>query len=273
MYYSRVRTAQAASRAFAISRFSDYCLYLLFVEIMATFKTDSIATISFLANSIQFDLSTIGSYFFDISSLDIIVFLIFLAAACKSAQFLLFVWLPDAMEAPTPASALIHSSTLVVLGIFLIFKFSAILHLSYSALTIFSILGSLTVLYGAIYSIQTSDLKKAVAYSTISQIGYLFCGCSLLAFKEVLLYLLMHAVCKAMLFVFVGYIVHTCNGVTSLKRMGGLFVLLPDIAIYMFILCIILAGAPYTIGFFIKELLIYHIFSCTGYFTYIIYFC
>lgn len=127
-----------------------------------------------------------------------------------------------------------------------------------------SAFGSLTVAYGAIFSIQTSDLKKAVAYSTISQIGYLFCGCACLALKETLFYLLVHALCKAMLFIFVGYIVHMFGGTTSLRKMGGVFYIIPDVGIYMFILCIILAGAPYTLGFFAKELIINHLLSGTS---------
>lgn len=136
-----------------------------------------------------------------------------------------------------------------------------------------AVVGAITIAYGAIYSTQTGDLKKAVAYSTISQVGYMFCGCAFLAFRSVLIYLVIHAVCKALLFVLVGYIVHMFGGTTSLRKMGGVFYVIPDIAIYMFILCIILAGAPYTVGYFAKELIIYNITTSFGATSYFVMFC
>jgi len=177
------------------------------------------------------------------------------------------------MEAPTPASALIHSSTLVVMGIFLIFKFTPILYTSPAVLSFMAVIGSMSVLYGSVYANITGDLKKAVAYSTISQIGYLFTGCALLLFKQVFLYLIVHAICKALLFIYVGYIVHMFGGTTSLRKMGGIYYIIPDVAINMFIVCLILMGAPYTVGYFAKELLLYGIFNYCGSFRYIIYFC
>ena len=165
------------------------------------------------------------------------------------------------MEAPTPASALIHSSTLVVMGIFMIMRVAPILRHAGSVLQVALLVGALTVLYGAVFSTQTGDLKKAVAYSTISQVGYLYCGCGLLAFRETLIYLVVHALCKAMLFIFVGYIVHLFGGTTSIRKMGGVFYIVPDVALYVFILCAVLAGAPYTVGFVAKELIVNHIMS------------
>lgn len=165
------------------------------------------------------------------------------------------------MEAPTPASALIHSSTLVVMGIFMIMRMALIFRHAGDVLTLALVCGSITIVYGAISATQTSDLKKTVAYSTISQIGYLYCGCGLLAFKETLIYLAVHAICKALLFVFVGYIVHAFGGTTSMRKMGGIYYQAQDMALYVFILCAILAGAPYTIGFIAKELIVNHILS------------
>ncbi len=165
------------------------------------------------------------------------------------------------MEAPTPASALIHSSTLVVMGIFMIMRAAPIFRHAGDVLVAVTVVGAATILYGAISALKTSDLKKAVAYSTISQVGYLYCGCGLLAFRETLIYLAVHAICKALLFVFVGYVVHAFGGTTSLRKMGGLYYLAPDLALYVFILCAVLAGAPYTVGFVAKELIVAHIFS------------
>jgi NADH:ubiquinone oxidoreductase subunit 5 (subunit L)/multisubunit Na+/H+ antiporter MnhA subunit len=165
------------------------------------------------------------------------------------------------MEAPTPASALIHSSTLVVMGIFMLLRLNNLFLFCTALCNFLSCIGAITIAYGAIFSILTSDLKKAVAYSTISQIGYLICGCGFLAIKETLYYLIIHAVCKALLFVMVGYLVHFFGGTTSLRKMGGIYFTAPFISICMFILCISLAGAPYTVGYLAKDFLILHFFN------------
>lgn len=272
-YYSRIRTTQAVSRTYSLNRLSDGFIFGASGEIYVLCQTDALPVLFNILPLVQFEPSILSNLFFDITIPTVILFCIFCAAATKCAQFLLFVWLPDAMEAPTPASALIHSSTLVVMGIFMLLRFAPVLHLSITVLYIMSIVGALTIAYGSIFSTQTGDLKKAVAYSTISQIGYMFCGIAFLAFKSVLVYLVIHAVCKALLFIFVGYIVHMFGGTTSLRKMGGIYYIIPDIAIYMFILCIILAGAPYTIGYFAKELILYSILNTYSAASYLIIFC
>lgn len=168
------------------------------------------------------------------------------------------------MEAPTPASALIHSSTLVVMGIFMLLRFAPLYQNCSTVLYAALLCGAITIVYGATAATQTGDLKKAVAYSTISQVGYLYCGCGLLALKETLLYLIIHALCKAMLFVLVGYVVHLFGGTTSLRKMGGVFYIIPDVACSMTILCLILAGAPYTIGFIAKEAIVTRLLSASS---------
>ena len=222
-YYSRIRTTQAMNRTFTISRLSDYFLLVSFAEIIYLFDTDSLSVIFTCVYSSYFSAVNTFNIFISLTTYTVVCLFLCFAAACKCAQFVMFVWLPDAMEAPTPASALIHSSTLVVMGIFLLIKFMPILQFSTAAAKFLLVLGAITVLYGSLFSIYTSDLKKSVAYSTISQIGYLFCGCGFFAVTEVLLYLTLHAICKALLFVFVGYIIHFFGGYTSLKRMGGIF--------------------------------------------------
>lgn len=137
-------------------------------------------------------------------------------------------------------------------------------------LLIMQLVGALTILYGSIFSTLTGDLKKAVAFSTISQVGYLYCGCGLLAMRETLIYLVIHAVCKAMLFIFVGYIIHLFGGTTSLRRMGGLFYIAPDISLYVVTLCLILSGAPYTIGFIAKDFILYRMMTHFGPLYYIV---
>jgi NADH-quinone oxidoreductase subunit L len=164
------------------------------------------------------------------------------------------------MEAPTPASALIHSSTLVVAGIFLIIRFSVIFEFTFFTNYFLLILGGITLVFGAITATFQSDIKKLVAYSTISQIGYLTCGCGLGCYEEVLLYLIIHALNKAFLFILVGYIVHFFSGNTDMRQMGGSYLYSFDIAVFMFILGFNLSGLPYSAGFLGKEFLLFQIF-------------
>lgn len=177
------------------------------------------------------------------------------------------------MEAPTPASALIHSSTLVVMGVYLLLRFSGCFINSLQLLNYIAIVGAMTVAYGSIFAILTSDLKKMVAYSTISQIGYLICGFGFLAIYETLYYLIVHALCKALLFVFVGSIIHLCGGMTTLRKMGGIFYTKPFVGFGLFILCTALAGCPYTAGFLAKDFLILHFFSTYSVSSFFIFFC
>lgn len=181
-----------------------------------------------------------------------------LTGGIKAAQFFFHVWLPDAMEAPTPASALIHSSTLVVAGVFLVIRFSILFEFALYTNYFLVLLGSLTLSFGSIAAVFQSDIKKLVAYSTISQIGYLVCGCGFCCYEEVLLYLIVHALNKAFLFVIVGYTVHYFNGNTDMRFMGGSYRVSFDLAVMLLGASINLAGFPYSAGFLGKELLVFH---------------
>lgn len=163
------------------------------------------------------------------------------------------------MEAPTPASALIHSSTLVVAGVFLIIRFSVLFEFTILINYYLAVLGSITLAFGAITAVFQNDIKKLVAYSTISQIGYLVCGCGFCCYEEVLLYLIIHALNKAFLFILVGYLVHFFNGNTDMRQMGGVYLYSFDIAVLLFGVCFNLAGLPYSAGFLNKEFLLFQI--------------
>jgi NADH-quinone oxidoreductase subunit L len=165
------------------------------------------------------------------------------------------------MEAPTPASALIHSSTLVVAGVFLVIRFSILFEFTIFTNYLLAILGALlTLAFGAaITATFQNDIKKLVAYSTISQIGYLVCGCGFCCYEEVLIYLIIHALNKAFLFVLVGYTVHFFSGNTDLRQMGGAYLYSFDIAAMLFGVCFNLAGLPYSAGFLGKEFLLFQV--------------
>ena len=169
------------------------------------------------------------------------------------------VWLPDAMEAPTPASALIHSSTLVVAGVFLIIRFSVLFEFTLFTNYLLILVGALTLSFGAITAVFQNDIKKLVAYSTISQIGYLVCGCGFGCYEEVLVYLIVHALNKAFLFVLVGYTVHFFNANTDMRQMGGSYAYSFDIAVLLAGTCFNLAGLPYSAGFIGKEFLLFQV--------------
>lgn len=163
------------------------------------------------------------------------------------------------MEAPTPASALIHSSTLVVAGIYVIIRFSVMFEFALTTNYFLIYLGGFTLAFGAITAVFQTDIKKLVAYSTISQIGYLSCGCGFCCYEEVLLYLIIHAVNKAFLFILVGYIVHFFNGNTDLRLMGGIYLYSFDIAVFLYSTALNLAGLPYSAGFLGKEFLLFQV--------------
>ena len=166
------------------------------------------------------------------------------------------------MEAPTPASALIHSSTLVVAGIFLVIRFSILFEFTVFTNYYMILLGALTLSFGAITATFQNDIKKLVAYSTISQIGYLVCGCGFCCYEEVLIYLIIHALNKAFLFVLVGYTVHFFSGNTDMRQMGGAYAYSFDIAALLFGVCFNLAGLPYSAGFLGKEFLLFQVQQC-----------
>ena len=163
------------------------------------------------------------------------------------------------MEAPTPASALIHSSTLVVAGIFLILRFALLFEFSTGVNYGLAILGSTTLAFAAVTATFQNDIKKLVAYSTISQIGYLVCGCGFCCYEEVLLYLIIHAFNKAFLFIIVGYVVHFFNGNTDLRQMGGNYLYAPDLTALLCGIIFNLMGLPYSAGFIGKEFLLFQL--------------
>jgi NADH-quinone oxidoreductase subunit L len=164
------------------------------------------------------------------------------------------------MEAPTPASALIHSSTLVIMGIYFIMRFNILFEFSIYGNFLLTFIGSFTIAFGAITATFQNDIKKLVAYSTISQMGYLFCGCGFLCYNEVLFYLSIHALNKAFLFILVGYVVHFFNGNTDLRYMGSLYIYTLDLFFIFVIVSLNLTGLPYTSGFLAKEFLLFQTF-------------
>ena len=253
-YSTRIYTLKAALKTFVFSRISDMFMFLSFLLTVNSFMTTDLSLMFIQIPFMAFHYLFIGSI--AVHFLTFFSFCLVTSGGIKAAQFFFHVWLPDAMEAPTPASALIHSSTLVVAGIFLVIRFSILFEFTVFTNYYLVLLGALTLSFGSITATFQNDVKKLVAYSTISQIGYLVCGCGFCCYEEVLLYLIIHALNKAFLFVLVGYIVHFFSGNTDMRQMGGAYLYSFDITVLLFGVCFNLAGLPYSAGFLGKEFLL-----------------
>lgn len=256
-YSTRIYTIKAAQKTFVFSRISDMFMFISFLLTIVVFNSTDLSLIFLQIPFMAFHYLFIGDtayHFLTFFSLTLV-----LSGGIKAAQFFSHVWLPDAMEAPTPASALIHSSTLVVAGVFLVIRFSILFEFTLFTNYFLILLGALTLSFGAVTAVFQNDIKKLVAYSTISQIGYLVCGCGFGCYEEVLIYLIIHALNKAFLFVLVGYTVHFFSANTDMRQMGGAYAYSFDITILLFGACFNLAGLPYSAGFIGKEFLLFQV--------------
>ena len=256
-YSSRIYTIKAALKTFIFSRVSDMFMFFSFLLTVNTFSSTDLSLIFVQIPFLTFHYVFIGDTGFHF--LTLFSFCLVMSGSIKAAQFFSHVWLPDAMEAPTPASALIHSSTLVVAGVFLVIRFSILFEFTVFTNYYLVLLGAITLSFGAITATFQNDIKKLVAYSTISQIGYLVCGCGFCCYEEVLIYLIIHALNKAFLFVLVGYTVHFFSGNTDMRQMGGMYLYSFDITALLFGVCFNLAGLPYSAGFLGKEFLLFQV--------------
>lgn len=256
-YSMRIYTVKASLKTFVFSRISDMFMFFAFMLTVIIFNTTDLSLIFTQLPFLSFHYLFVGN--FAAHFLTVFACCIVTSGVIKAAQFFFHVWLPDAMEAPTPASALIHSSTLVVAGVFLIIRFSLLFEFTVFTNYYLALLGAVTLSFAAVAAIFQNDIKKLVAYSTISQIGYLVCGCGFCCYEEVLIYLVIHALNKAFLFILVGYIVHFFNGNTDMRQMGGVYLYSFDIAVLLFGVCLNLAGLPYTAGFLGKEFLLFQV--------------
>lgn len=256
-YSTRIYTIKAALKTFVLSRVSDMFMFFSFLLTINTYCTTDLSLIFLQTPFLTFHYLFLGETAWHF--LTVFSFCLTTSGAIKAAQFFFHVWLPDAMEAPTPASALIHSSTLVVAGVFLILRFSILFEFAVFTNYYLILLGALTLSFGAVTATFQNDIKKLVAYSTISQIGYLICGCGFCCYEEVLIYLIIHALNKAFLFVLVGYTVHFFSGNTDMRQMGGAYLYSFDVSALLFGVCFNLAGLPYSAGFLGKEFLLFQV--------------
>lgn len=243
-WYTRAQAGKAATKAFLINKVGD--LFLL--------AGISLAFISF--HSCDFGVMSTLAPYFPSDLLEIIAVFMLIGAVGKSAQVGLHTWLPDAMEGPTPVSALIHAATMVTAGVFLLIRCSPILEYAPRVLVLIAVWGGITAFVSGTIGAVQNDIKKIIAYSTCSQLGYMVLACGLSAYSSSLFHLLNHAFFKALLFLSAGSIIHILSGEQDIRRMGGLAKLTPFVYINMLIASLALAGFPFLAGFYSKDFII-----------------
>ena len=253
-WYKKESANAAAIKAFVVNRVGDFGFALGIFLIFYIFDTVNYDEVFqkiplFLDNRLVF----LG---INVKSVDLICLLLFLGAMGKSAQFLLHTWLPDAMEGPTPVSALIHAATMVTAGVFLVVRCSPIYEYSELALSIITIVGILTAFFAATVALVQSDIKKIIAYSTCSQLGYMFFAAGIGAYNVAMFHLFTHAFFKALLFLGSGSVIHSFKDEQNINQMGGVWKKLPYTYSLMIIGTLALTGFPFLSGFYSKEAII-----------------
>lgn len=243
-HFERPRAAKAATKAFVVNRIGDGGLLLAIVALAFTCSSTGYAEVALAA--IHLPHLTIR----------LICILLVIGAVGKSAQFPLHVWLPDAMEGPTPVSALIHSATMVCAGVYLLARSSFLLNLAPEVGEGVAVLGAVTALFAATVALAENDIKRVLAYSTISQIGFMFVALGLRADRAAMYHVVTHAFFKSLLFLGAGAVIHALHGEQNLKHMGGLRRQLPATFWTMCIASLTLAGFPGLSAFFSKDLIL-----------------
>ena len=253
-WYDKPSANDAAIKAFVMNRIGDLGFAV------------GIALIFFLFGSIRFDAifaavpaqshAVYHLFGTNLNAMDVIGILLFIGAMGKSAQLGLHPWLADAMEGPTPVSALIHAATMVTAGVFLVVRMSPLLEYAPVALAVIGIIGGTTAVFAATIGCAQTDIKRVIAYSTCSQLGYMFVAASVGAYQASMFHLIMHAFFKALLFLTAGSVIHAMSGEQDMRKMGGLARLIPFTYAMMWIGSLALAGIPPLSGFFSKDAII-----------------
>jgi len=267
-WYTRIAAGKAAMKAIVLNRLGDCGLLLAIFIIFLTFRSVEFPVIWPLVPFFSQYTFIFLNYEFNI--LNLIACFLLIAAIGKSAQLGLHTWLPDAMEGPTPVSALIHAATMVTAGVFLIIRCSAIFEYAPTVLLLMAIIGSLTSIFAASAAIVQHDIKKTIAYSTCSQLGYMVFCCALSNYPTGLYHLVTHAFFKALLFLSAGAVIHALMNEQDIRKMGGLVKLIPFTYIMMLIGSLALGGFPFLAGFYSKDLILETTLQTNNYFQYFV---
>ncbi|HYM32962.1 MAG TPA: NADH-quinone oxidoreductase subunit L [Candidatus Cybelea sp.] len=250
-WYDRPSANAAAIKAFVVNRIGDFGFALGIMGVFLTFHSVDFATVFAAAPAMAGkSFSFLGH---DVGILNTLTFLLFLGAMGKSAQMPLHTWLPDAMEGPTPVSALIHAATMVTAGVFLVARCSPMFEYAPLTLNIVAAVGASTALFAATVALVQNDIKRVVAYSTCSQLGYMFFAAGVSAYPVAIFHLFTHAFFKALLFLGSGSVIHAVGGEQDMRKMGGLGGHIKVTCALMWIGSLALAGVPFFAGYFSKD--------------------
>ncbi len=253
-WYEKPSANAAAIKAFVVNRVGDFGFALGIFMLFAL--TGSVSLDHIFAAAPGLAEKTVHVFGMDVNAMTMICLLLFMGAMGKSAQFLLHTWLPDAMEGPTPVSALIHAATMVTAGVFMVSRLSPLFETSPDALNIVIIFGATTAFFAATVGLVQNDIKRVIAYSTCSQLGYMFVACGAGAYNLAVFHLFTHAFFKALLFLGAGSVIHAMHHEQDMRRMGGLAKHIPITFWMMTIGTFALTGLPLTAGFFSKDAII-----------------
>lgn len=270
-WFTRIQANKAAIKAMFMNRIGDFGLALGIFCIFITFGCVDYSSVFALAPYYLSD--TITFLNIDFALLDLIGFLLFVGAVGKSAQLGLHTWLPDAMEGPTPVSALIHAATMVTAGVFLLARCSLLLEYAPGALSIVTVVGAMTAFFAASTGLLQNDMKKVIAYSTCSQLGYMIFACGLSNYHVGVFHLANHAFFKALLFLGAGCVIHAVGDEQDMRKMGGLSKIMPFTYVMMLVGSLSLMGFPFLTGFYSKDVILevaYGKYSTPGHFAYML---
>jgi len=242
-WFEKPSAAAAGKKAFIVNRIGDAGFILGIFFVILTIGSAEFGAIpqAIRGGSLTQGMATL------------IAILLFVGAAGKSAQLPLYVWLPDAMEGPTPVSALIHAATMVTAGVYMVARMNAVYTFSGTAGPVVALVGALTAVFAASMALTQNDIKRVLAYSTISQLGYMFIGCGVGAYDAAIFHLYTHAFFKGLLFLAAGSVIHALSGEQDMRKMGGLKKYLPRTYPPFLVGAIAIAGVPFFSGFFSKD--------------------
>lgn len=270
-WFTRIQANKAAIKAMVVNRIGDFGLALGIFTIFVKFKAVDYATVFSMVPFFSGDYVNFLNVRVELISL--IGFLLLIGAMGKSAQLGLHTWLPDAMEGPTPVSALIHAATMVTAGVFLLARSSAIYEYTPFILNIITILGASTAFFAATVGLVQNDLKRVIAYSTCSQLGYMIFACGLSNYSVGVFHLMNHAFFKALLFLGAGSVIHAVSDEQDMRKMGALKKLVPFTYSMMVIGSLALIGFPFLTGFYSKDVILevsYGKFNSSGHYSYLL---
>jgi NADH-quinone oxidoreductase subunit L len=257
-WFDRQSAADAGKKAFIVNRIGDAGFALGMFLIFFTFGSLDFRTVMAAAAEMPVEHAWGGT-------LTVIGLLLFVGACGKSAQIPLYVWLPDAMEGPTPVSALIHAATMVTAGVYMVARSATIYSHAEKAMMAVAFVGAATAILAASIGLVQNDIKRVLAYSTVSQLGYMFLACGVGAFAAGIFHLMTHAFFKALLFLGSGSVIHAMSGEQDMRRMGGLKDKLPWTHKTMLVGCLAISGVPLLAGFFSKDEILWSAFKVGGY--------